>query len=209
MLALGAGVLVQQWLPGAREAIWFIYADGRFAARFAQVAHRMSPPLGGTSVVRESIALPHDTTEFAEALVAAARLEGYTEVEFRRGADGRPHLMEINPRLSASVELAVRAGVDFPRLLYDWAVGSRIEAPASYPVGVRMRWLGGDIRWLRQTIRSKPGPDIVAPGVAIRRFLGDCVRPAEYDYAVGGDLRPALVATAGFLATAFRLNSRR
>jgi predicted ATP-grasp superfamily ATP-dependent carboligase len=168
----------------------------------------MNPPLGGSSVVRESIPLPRDATELAEALVDAAGLTGYSEVEFRRAADGTPHLMEINPRLSASVELAVRAGVDFPRLLYDWAVGEPIRAPASYPSGVRMRWLGGDIRWLRQTLRSKPGPDIVTRGVAIRRFLGDCVRPAGYDYAVAGDLRPALVATVGFLASAFTLNSR-
>src|SRR6185437_14305373 len=54
--------------------------------------------------------------------------EGYSEVEFRYSASGVPYLMEVNPRLSASVEVAVRAGVDFPRLLYQWARGSPTTA---------------------------------------------------------------------------------
>ena len=64
-------------------------------------------------------------TDAAERLIEACDLDGYSEIEFRRDAQGRPRLMEINPRLSASVEIAVRARVDFPMLLYGWAVGRR------------------------------------------------------------------------------------
>jgi hypothetical protein len=46
--------------------------------------------------------------------------------------------MEINPRLSASVEVAVRAGVDFPYLLYQWANGDPIDHVEYYRVG---RWM--------------------------------------------------------------------
>ena len=58
MVDAGTPALVQEWLPGAREAVSFIYADGRFWARFAQRADRMYPPLGGSSVLRVSIPLP-------------------------------------------------------------------------------------------------------------------------------------------------------
>src|SRR5581483_11309849 len=49
---LGEGVeaFVQEWLPGAREAISLFFAQGRFWARFAQRADRTFPPLGGNSV---------------------------------------------------------------------------------------------------------------------------------------------------------------
>ena len=50
----------RQRLPGAREAVSFIYADGRFWARFAQRADRMYPPLGGSPAPRVSIPLPPD-----------------------------------------------------------------------------------------------------------------------------------------------------
>src|SRR5213596_1719701 len=80
-------------------------------ARFAQWAKRTSPPLGGNSVLRQSIAIPADIGGDAESLVREINLEGYSEVEFRRDAAGVPYLMEINPRLSASVEVAVRAEI--------------------------------------------------------------------------------------------------
>lgn len=61
--------------------------------------------------------------EAGERLVTELDLDGYSEVEFRRDREGNAVLMEINPRLSASVEVAVRAGVPFSRLLYAWAAG--------------------------------------------------------------------------------------
>src|SRR5215210_7951061 len=62
--------VVQEWLPGAREAISLLWAHGRVWARFAQRADRTEPPLGGNSVRRESIPLPADLVQQAERLVA-------------------------------------------------------------------------------------------------------------------------------------------
>jgi glycosyltransferase involved in cell wall biosynthesis/predicted ATP-grasp superfamily ATP-dependent carboligase len=200
----GGSVVMQEWLTGSREAVSLVYADGEFTGRFAQVAHRMYPPLGGSSIVRESISLPADLVEAAEALVVAAGLEGYSEVEFRRDAAGRPYLMEINPRLSASVEVAVRAGVEFPVLLHAWARGERAAPSRGYRVGVRMRWLGGDVRWLRDTIALRGRPEVPPPGQAFASFALDSVRPAAYDYASASDPEPVVVALAGFALKAAR-----
>src|SRR5581483_6761002 len=135
LTAEGGTVLFQQYLPGRREAISLLYANGNVHARFAQWARRTEPPLGGTSVLRQSIAVPEDTGVQAERLVREIDLEGYAEVEFRRDSAGVPYLMEINPRLSASVEIAVRSGVDFPYLLYQWASGEQIDTITSYHTG--------------------------------------------------------------------------
>src|SRR5262249_57229778 len=98
----------------------------------------------------------------AARLVDAMELEGYAEIEFRRDAAGRAALMEVNPRLSASVEIAVRAGVDFPLLLHRWASGASLAASNGYRVGLRMRWLGGDLRLLAEAAahggRARGGP---------------------------------------------------
>jgi predicted ATP-grasp superfamily ATP-dependent carboligase len=195
----GGRVVLQQWVRGSREAVSLLCVDGRIRARFAQVARRMLPPLGGSSIVRESIPLPPDLTEAAEALVHAAGLEGCSEVEFRRDPDGTAFLMEINPRLSASVEVAVRAGVDFPALLYAWAAGFPLPATPRYREGVRMRWLGGDIRWLGQTIEQRGRPDVLSPGRAVRAFARDCLVPHNYDYVTWSDLGPAVAATTKFM----------
>src|SRR2546428_1979588 len=104
------------------------------------------PPLGGESVLRQSIAMPPDIGSQAEELVREINLEGYSEVEFRRDTAGVPYLMEINPRLSASVEIAVRSGVDFPYLLYQWASGGPIERVKGYRIRPVMRHLGGGLQ---------------------------------------------------------------
>jgi len=203
----GAGI-AQEWLPGAREAVSLFRAEGRVWARFAQVAHRMSPPLGGASVVRESIPTPPDLNEASEQLVTACDLDGYSEIEFRRDVHGRPRLMEINPRLSASVEIAVRAGVDFPLLLYRWAAGESLQASTGYRTGVRMRWLGGDLDWLRETLRGQGRPDVDPAARAVARFVADTIRPMSYDYVSLDDVRPALAASASWLRTARRATLR-
>lgn len=196
-------VVVQELVTGSREAVSLLVAGGAVAARFAQVAHRMYPLLGGSSIVRESIAVPEDLRDAADRLAAAAGLEGYAEVEFRRDAQGRARLMEINPRLSASVEVAVRAGVDFPRMLYEWATtGTVARAPSAYREGVRMRWLGGDIRWLRDALLFRGRPEAPPVGRALAAFAADSLRPASYDYLTFSDLRPAVRAVVGFAGKA-------
>ena len=197
MVDAGTPALVQEWLPGAREAVSFIYADGRFWARFAQRAERMYPPLGGSSVLRVSIPLPPDVNTAAERLVTELDLEGYSEVEFRRDRQGNAVLMEINPRLSASVEVAVRAGVPFSRLLYAWAAGEPLEPVDRYRTGVRMRWLGGDLKWLESAMRERRHPDLPGRAHALGTFMADFARPTGYDYWDPRDPRPALVAAAG------------
>jgi hypothetical protein len=117
-------------------------------------------------------------------------------------------LMEINPRLSASVEIALRSGVDFPRLLHAWAAGRPLWEIPSYRLGVRMRWLGGDILWLLWTLRGQGLPDSLPSGRALRTFAFDCLRPAGYDYVDASDPVPAFVAGATMASDAARIGSR-
>ncbi len=194
----GGTIQFQQFLPGKREAVSFLYAHGTMYARFAQWAKRTQPPLGGTSVYRQSVAIPHDIGDQAERLVREIDLDGYSEVEFRRGSDGKAYLMEINPRLSASVEVAVRAGVDFPYLLYQWALGERIERVEGYRLGGWMRYLEGDIITTMQTISQRGRPGVTPIPQAFLEFFTAFLVPTGYDYFDWRDLRPSLAATTEF-----------
>jgi len=199
LTCFGGQVLLQQFLSGRREAVSFLYANGEMYARFAQWARRTQPPLGGTSVYRQSIALPEDIGYQAEQLVRAIELEGYSEVEFRRDSAGKPYLMEINPRLSASVEVAVRSGVDFPHLLYQWANGEKIDRIESYRTGIWMRYLGGDIITTIQALHQRSRPGVDPPARAVLDFFLSFFTPTGYDYVEWRDPLPALVATTSFI----------
>lgn len=205
----GEAVLFQQLLTGRREAVSFLYANGEVYARFAQWAMRTRPPLGGQSVVRQSIAIPADIGAHAESLVRDINLEGYSEVEFRRDGDGVPYLMEINPRLSASVEVAVRAGVDFPYLLYQWASGGPIDKVERYRVGGWMRHLGGDIERMITALGERGRPGVTRPVRTLLDFGLSFLRPMRYDYLDWKDPLPAVKATTDFTRGAIsRLLSR-
>ena len=148
-------------------------------------------------MLRVSIPLPPDVNTAGERLVTELDLEGYSEVEFRRDEQGNAVLMEINPRLSASVEVAVRAGVPLSRLLYAWAAGEPLEPVDRYRTGVRMRWLGGDLKWLESAMRERRRPDLPGRAKALGTFMADFARPTGYDSWDPRDPRPALVAAAG------------
>jgi predicted ATP-grasp superfamily ATP-dependent carboligase len=195
---LGGMILFQQFLTGRREAISLLYANHEVHASFAQWAKRTEPQLGGTSVLRQSIALPPDTGEQAERLVREINLEGYSEVEFRRDHAGIPYLMEINPRLSASIEIAVRSGVDFPYLLYQWANGEHIDTVKTYRIGGWMRYLKGDIMTTIEAVQQRGRPGVPPPTQAVLGFALSCSKPMHYDCLDWHDPAPAIQATAEF-----------
>ena len=189
--AAGGQVLIQEWLPGRREAVSLFYAEGRFWARMAQASHRDWPVLGGVSVLCETIPLLPDIDTDARRLVEAMNLEGCSMVEFRRNRRGRPALMEVNPRMGGSVGLAISAGIDFPLLLMAWKLGRRLEPVSSYRVGQRLRWLAGDIRHLTTVFDSQGRPDVPRRSRALTRFLVDFAHPkTRLDVFERGDLRP-------------------
>jgi predicted ATP-grasp superfamily ATP-dependent carboligase len=190
----GGAVLFQQFLTGRRESMSFFYANGTIYARFAQLVKRTDPPLGGTDVLRRSIAIPADVGKQAERLVREIDLEGYCLVEFRRDSAGKPYLMEINSRLSAGIELAVRAGVDFPYLLYQWANGEPINVVSGYRTGTWMRFLWGDVSATAASVRQRGRPGVTPPARALLDFCTSFFVPMQYDYLDWRD--PLPVGTA-------------
>jgi len=203
-----APALVQELIPGVRETVKLFRVDGDVIARFAMRIHRTWPPLGGSSVLRESIALPADALAASELLLDAIGLDGYSEVEFRRARDGRPVLMEVNPRLSQSVELAIRAGIDFPLMQHAWARGARVSPVERYTVGLNLGWLAGDGRLVAGAVLRRgpaPLPSRVEAARGLLAYLGGTTIEG-FDRA---DLRPSLGAISFVAGSLRRRETRR
>ena len=79
LLGDGRTGLVQEYATGRREAITVFRHDGRLTAAFGMAATRTWPPLGGSSVMRESIPLPEDSLRHADALTEEIGYGGYGE----------------------------------------------------------------------------------------------------------------------------------
>jgi predicted ATP-grasp superfamily ATP-dependent carboligase len=206
-LAGGAGVLAQQWACGRREGVTLFIIDGEVLASCAHVAHRTSPPLGGASVMRESIPIPQDIYLPAVRLATTIGLQGVCEVEFRRDAGNRPLLMEINARLAGTIENAVHSGVDFPLLIWRWAAGLPIDHVEGYRTGVRTRWLHGDLRWLRDNHGRGGRPDSVSESRALWIIASEFARTRHYDCFDRHDPRPFMAELRNTATTVLRSRS--
>jgi len=201
-LTAGAGVLAQQYLSGRREGVMMFVVDGEIHANLAYVQLRTSPALGGASVLRETIPMPADIYAASVRLVRAIGVQGMCEVEFRRDSDDRPLLMEINARLLGCTETAIRAGVDFPLLLWQWATGRPVDYVDGYKPGVRVRWLRGDLRWLVANRQRIGRPDSMPSGRALRTFAAEFVRAPHYDGLELRDLGPMRAEWRTIMASA-------
>ena len=196
-------VLVQEYATGQREAHMLFRAGGAVIGRASFRALRTWPPLGGSSVLRESIVPPADSLDHAERLIEAVGIEGYCEVEFRRSRDGRPLLMEINARFSQALEVAQRAGVDLVSMQRALVLGQPVRPAAAARPGVRVAWLAGDLRLAASSFGIGPGPRPSRRSI-LRAFRSDYTGGARIDGVDCGDLRPTFGAISFALREAAR-----
>jgi predicted ATP-grasp superfamily ATP-dependent carboligase len=156
--------LIQERIPAQGAGIgasFLIDEAGRVRASFVHRRLREYPLSGGASTLRESIR--HDEIrDMAAHLLKALEWFGVAMVEFKIDPrDGRPKLMEINPRFWGSLALAIHAGVDFPHLLYRLARGERFAPVDRYRLGVQCRWLlpGDLLHFIHKPKRHRLMPD--------------------------------------------------
>jgi predicted ATP-grasp superfamily ATP-dependent carboligase len=154
--------IVQEFIPngGAFGVGALLNFQSKPRASFVYRRLREYPVSGGPSTLRESVKneeIRHMALEILESL----KWTGLAMVEFRVDArDGKPKLLEINPRLWGSLWLAIRSGVDFPYLLYKMALDGDVGPRHDYRPGVKCRWLipGDLLHFLHNPERFKMSP---------------------------------------------------
>jgi predicted ATP-grasp superfamily ATP-dependent carboligase len=150
-------VLAQRVIEGRGVGFFALRWDGEVRAAFAHRRLRELPPSGGVSVYREAIALEPGLAAAGGRLLEALNWQGAAMIECKHEeSSGTYYVIEVNARFWGSLQLAIDAGVDFPRLLVEWALGGRPRTVSTYRVGVRSRWLWGELDhvYLRVKLRD-------------------------------------------------------
>ncbi|WP_026971954.1 ATP-grasp domain-containing protein [Aliagarivorans marinus] len=150
----GHPFMLQAFVPGHGGGIFCYYQRGRMAAHFAHCRLREKPPGGGVSVLSESRAADPQLLAAAQQLLDDANWHGVAMVEFRIGDDGTAYLMEVNTRFWGSLQLAIDAGVDFPKLLLAGESAAALPPQPAYRQGQQLRWLLGDLDSLYICLKS-------------------------------------------------------
>jgi predicted ATP-grasp superfamily ATP-dependent carboligase len=145
---------MQERIVGPGVGVFVLMWDGQPVATFMHRRIREKPPSGGVSVYAESIAPDPALVDRAVRLLRSFDWRGVAMVELKVDArTGTPYLMEINGRFWGSLQLAIDAGVDFPALLVDRALGGNTRGPDTWQIGVRGRWWWGDVDYMVTRLR--------------------------------------------------------
>jgi predicted ATP-grasp superfamily ATP-dependent carboligase len=196
---LRGGALLQTCEPGHGEGLFFAADRGRVVAWFAHRRLREKPPWGGVAVLCESIDPDPALLAPSARVVEQLGWHGVGMFEFRRRPDGRAVLMELNPRLWGSAQLALDAGADFAGwLLALHAAGPR---PQDRPrAGVRLRWLLGDLDHLLIGLRDARARRAVGAGrLALLARFARGFRGARSDVWSADDRAPFRAELRGWL----------
>jgi protein-tyrosine-phosphatase/predicted ATP-grasp superfamily ATP-dependent carboligase len=195
----GSNHLIQEYCAGEGVGVELMFHQGEAVAVFQHRRVKELPISGGGSVTCISEPVDAALLEQAMALLLRLKWEGVAMVEFKRDTRSkRSVLMEVNGRYWGSLPLAIGAGIDFP--LYEWqlAHGEEPKPPERYPIGMRYRWLAGDIRRIASLLCDETNDGFPKPRLTSELFsfmadfrYGTC--PALWSWS---DPVPAIAETA-------------
>jgi hypothetical protein len=132
-------------------------------------------------------------------LLEHVRWHGVAMVEFKVDhVTRRPLLMEVNGRFWGSLQLAIDAGMNFPRLLFQMAAGEAMNPlESNYQTGIKSRWFLGDLDhlfmrlWKPKSLLNLP-PDAPSTWQCVRDFIDFFNKETYYETEQLSDIRPFL-----------------
>ena len=138
-------VIVQERAAGSLIALSVVLdRDGSVAALFQSRAVRLWPTAAGASSLSVSVEPDPDLVDRSVAMLRDFGWWGLAHMQFLATARG-PALIDVNVRFYGSMPLATAAGVNLPAVWHRVSVGGRPAPPPNYRLGVRYRWLEGEL----------------------------------------------------------------
>lgn len=154
--------LIQEYIP--QDGLQYkaeLYIDNhgelKGACVFAKV--RWYPIEGGSSTLNETVDRP-DIIADCKKLLEIINWRGYADIDLIEDTrDGKMKIMEINPRITGSVKICFKAGINFSKLIVQDFLGKSVEDAFNVKYGTCLRYMHTDILWfLKSPNRFKCKP---------------------------------------------------
>ncbi len=130
--------LAVAYLPGKEYSVDVLAREGE---PLASVVRLRLAATGGLATVSEVVE-ESDVQEAAETVIKTLKLSYLNNVQFRRNKQGKPQLIEVNPRIPGTISLTVAAGLNLPLAACCLALGDHLPLPQP-KIGLRvMRHFG-------------------------------------------------------------------
>ena len=154
--------LIQEYIPQTDlqyKAELYIdgYGDLKSAVVFAKV--RWYPVDGGSSTLNKTVDRP-DIIESCRKLLQSIGWFGYADIDLIQDPrDNIAKIIEINPRITGSVKICFKAGVNFAQQILEDYSGKEVTLFLDYKKDIYLRYFQKDLLWLLKSdkrFKSKP-----------------------------------------------------
>ena len=136
--------LLEEWIGGTDYSVDCVRWDGFWKS---SVYHALVTKTdgGGTTTQREIVEAP-ELENYAKLLLDAVDFHGVCGMDFRYDpATGRIAFIEVNARFTGGLATPVAAGFDIPWVVYKLATEGKFEEPCDARLGVKTKWILGDV----------------------------------------------------------------
>ncbi len=155
-------MIVQDYIPqtGVQyKCEVFLDKDGEVKSAVVFDKTRWYPIDGGSTCCSSTVKRP-DIVENSVKLLKAIGWRGYGDVDLIEDPrDNTVKVMEINPRITASVKICFVAGVDFARQIVEYEMGQEVTPYLEYEEDRRLRYMHTDLLWFFKSpnrFKAKP-----------------------------------------------------
>jgi predicted ATP-grasp superfamily ATP-dependent carboligase len=120
-----------------------VFADGQLLALSTSRVLRLWPPIAGMHAYSETVQVPDGLAERARELLESLGWQGIFQLQLLELPD-RLAVIDLNPRVFASILLDTDAGANLAAVWCDWLLG-RDPAPVRARPAMRYRWEEGEL----------------------------------------------------------------
>lgn len=195
--------LLQEYIPNEKQYTVEAFCDHNNVLRSCVVSEKLRffPLIGGTSTCNITVRNPQ-ITEIVKKLLESLGWHGFANIDLIFDPrDGIPKVIEINPRIGATVKLAFISGVDFSCFIDNWNMPFCKDTVDNYCEGIILRNFLLECVWFlfagRRTIISK------------QRFFSFFSKNTHYQFIDWDDPFPIIGSFLGYFGKYLSLSRIR
>jgi predicted ATP-grasp superfamily ATP-dependent carboligase len=168
-----------------------VFADGRLLALTTSRVLRLWPPVAGMHTFSETIRAPAGLEGRVRELLTEIGWQGIFQFQMLELPDGRLSVIDLNPRVFASIALDDSAGANLAAVWCDWLLG-RNPLPVVAQPARRYRWEEGELCHFAWQLRHRRLREAVAAVLPHRRVTHSWFRVTDPGPLVARGLNLAL-----------------
>lgn len=131
-------LMIMDYLPGMEYSVDLLADHGKTL----YIVGRESNVINASIPQEATLAYNEEAYKLSEKIVESLKLDGNVDLDFKFDADGHPQLMEINPRLAATLSAIAAGGCNLLYLRVKKLLGEELpEVSVNYGVKLKRRYL--------------------------------------------------------------------